>query len=116
MENLNLINLEDIKLPKDVIANSGDTIPLFGDINNEENTIVVITQLGRKVINAYVCTLSSELRKDIGECLVIRDLPGFDAIWMPRPDLNLKEFNGIKYTMACVADIGFDFPRANWLY
>lgn len=104
-------------LPKDVVANSGFAVQLIGELTGEADEIVVITQLGRSVGTAYVCHLSNGYdKRNMGNpCKCILDMPGFPKIKIAQ-DFLIKERDNIKYTMACVAEKGFDYARANWLY
>ena len=104
-------------LPEDVVKNSGIAVQLIGKLSGEPNEIVVITQLGRSVGTAYVCHLSNGYdKRNIGNpCKCILDVPGFPKIKITQ-DFLIKERNGVKYTMACMAEKDFDSSRANWLY
>ena len=59
------LDLEELNLPEDVIFNSGN-VELYGELKGDPNEIIVITQIGRFLRNAYVCHLSDgyESRKD----------------------------------------------------
>lgn len=104
-------------LPNDVVENSGFAVQLIGKLIGEPNEIIVITQLGRTVGTAYVCHLSNGYdKRNMGNpCKCILDMPGFPKIKITQ-DFLIKEMDGIKYTMACMAEKDFDFARANWLY
>lgn len=104
-------------LPEDVVENSGIAIQLIGILTGEPDEIVVITQLGRAVGSAYVCHLSNGYdKRNMGDpCKCILDMPGFPKIKITQ-DFLIKEMDGIKYTMACMAEKDFDSARANWLY
>lgn len=111
------LNISELNLPEDVIKNSGVGVELIGEITGAEDEIVVITQLGRFVSTAHVCHLLNGYTERNGgsPCKIILDMPGFNKI-VVRKDFLIKEFNGIKYTMACLAEKDFVNTAANWLY
>lgn len=104
-------------LPDDVVENSGFAVQLNGEITGDPDEIIVITQLGRTVGAAYVCHLSNGYgRRNGGKpCKCVLDLPGFPKLKIEQ-DFLIKERDGIKYTMACMAEKNFDYARANWLW
>ena len=109
------LDLDILNLPKDVIENSGDAINLVGELTGSDDEIVVITQLGRRVGSAHVCHLKDGFAYDSRPCKCIFDMPGFKKIEI-RQNFLIKEFNSIKYTMACLAESGFADASANWLW
>lgn len=103
-------------LPKDVVTNSGDFIELIGDLTNDPNEIIVITQLGRKVYKAYVCHVSEDdNKKNIKPKKCILDMPNFPKINIAK-NSHIKTRENVKYTMACKADKKLIEARTNWLY
>lgn len=113
------INLIKIGMPDDVILNSGDTeITLNGTLSGDPNEIIVITQFRREVFSGTVCHISNGYTKRNGgnPCKVILDMPRFKKIIISDDNHYVKEFAGIKYTMACLAEKDYDISFANWLY
>lgn len=97
-------------LPNDVVDNSGYFIELFGNYTGNKDEIIVITQLGRTVGAAYVCHLSSN-----GYYNCVFDLPDFPTLII-KQNICIQERDGVKYTMACVAEKKNDYAMANWLW
>ena len=116
----NELSLEKIKLPSDVIANSGLGIPLYGELKGDPNEIVVITQLVRRVYEAYVCHMNKGYDRELtGElCIVIEDLPEFENLVVPIHMENtlIQTIDGVHYTMACLMEKDYTVARANWLW
>ena len=116
------INLKEIGIPDDVVFNSGgDEVVLNGHIYGDPDEIVVITQLGREVFSGTVCHISHgyETRNGNKRCDMIVDMPGFNKIIIPydgHEEFCIKEFNGIKYTMACLAEKDLSASLVNWMY
>ena len=109
------INLREIGMPEDVIFETGsETIPLKGNLTGDPSEIIVITQFRRMLYSGTVCHI--EKGNTNQDAYVIRDMPGFNEIHMPYGFQNrIHEFDGIKYTMACLAEKN-DYALANWIY
>lgn len=123
-ECLKFINLRDLDLPKDVMENSNYVIPLNGKLDMDKN-IIVITQLKRRVFEAYVCTLSygktSLDTKEKGELVFstpyIDDIPGYPPMIIGNLlDTSVKTIGGVQYTMVCKDDVDKEYCRPNWLW
>ena len=99
------IYLRELNLPTDVIENSWDYIPFYGKLTGDPTEIIVITQYKREVFSGTVCHLKGD---------TIFDMPKFNPIKCHNPK-TIKEIDGIKYTMACLAEKN-DYPVTNWLY
>ena len=114
------LNIEELGLPKDVVENSGMGVQLVGEITGDNDEIIVISQLGRRVGTAYVCHLSNgyERRNKNLPCKVICDIPNFPKLVIAShmEHILIREINGTKYTMACLADSELESARANWLH
>ena len=115
MENqaIGFLYLGDINIPEDVIENCGvNVIPLLGEIKDKDNEIIVITQLKRAVYNAEVCHVCKRFQET--KYNYVPSLSGFSgALLLKNP---VKEFDGIKYTMVCLADKELDIVENSWLY
>ena len=112
LSNMNFINLKDLHLPDDVIENSGDVIPLIGEIHDNEHEIIVIHQLGRRVYTAEVCHVCKKYNNT--NIRYVSKVSGFYGVLLLK--LPLKEFNGVNYTMACLGEKMYDETINNWLY
>lgn len=115
MDELVFLDINSLKLPDDVVENSGLGISFINNdkVTGEQNEIIVITQFGRSVGNAFLCHLESPKDK---ECIYeINDIPGYPVMKVKR-DTCIREFGNMKYTMVCVADKDYSYCRPNWLY
>lgn len=108
-EKSHTLDLTKLNLPEDVIFNSGTEIPLYGEITGSNDEIIVITQNGRQVFNAYVGKISE-------------DKTGYEIFVKPgKPRLKVRSldhiaihtFDNIRMTMMCTSS-AIDVP--NWLY
>lgn len=113
---MEFLSLKKLKLPKDVIENSGSSVNLVGKLTGAEDEIIVLTQFCRTVGTAYVCHLSDGYDSENCDipCKVISDIPDFPKMIIK--DVSIKNINGVRYTMACLADKDFAEAVANWLY
>ena len=110
---ISFISLEDLELPEDVIKNSGPgTIVQFGEVQDIENEIVVITELNRELIIAKVCHVCRKYQDT--RFNYVNTVPGFfGTLILKNP---IKEFNGIKYTMASLIEKELDIAVNSWVY
>lgn len=118
-DNIQCISLKDINLPDDVIENSGEYIPLIGELTGDESEIIVITQTYRCVEKAYVCHITEgrETPQHITTCKFIDDIPGFPRMIIRNEmEFVIKTIDNIKFVMACLQDKEYDKARPNWLY
>lgn len=108
-----VLYLGNLNMPEDVIKNIGtNVIPLSGEIKDKNNEIIVITQLKRAVYNAHVCHVCRSFEETKYD--YVPDVPGFSGVLLLRN--SVKEFDGIKYTMACLIDKELRVAINNWLY
>ena len=110
-----ILNLQNIELPCDVLANN-DRVELVGTPTGSEDEIVVLSQIRRSVTKAYVCHISNGYKHRRGDeaIPIVLDYPRLNKLKISNPKLDLHTFDGVKYTMACLADQGIG--NANWLW
>ena len=110
-----IIDLRKLELPNDVWFEN-QFIDLEGTPTGADDEIVVLSQIGRMVTRAYLCHLSKGYRHRRGDekIPVVLDYPQLKKLKITKPCLNVHTFNGIKYTMACLADK--EYGNANWLF
>ena len=110
-----MLNLKNIELPCDVLANN-DQVELVGTPTGSEDEIVVLSQIRRSVTKAYVCHISNGYKHRRGDeaIPIVLDYPRLKKLKISNPRLDIHTINGVKYTMACLADQ--NIGNANWLW
>lgn len=114
------INLDELKVPKDVKSDIGRTLELIGELKGTADEIIVITYLGRNVIDAFVCNVHKDyvFPDDDSMESVIYNIPNYPKLVVQKHMWNVavKEINGIKYTMANLADKDLTAVAVSWLF
>lgn len=110
-----IIDLKKLSLPKDVISNN-DLVELVGTPTGSDDEIIVLSQIRRSVTKAYVCHIANGYKHRRGDDAIpiVLDYPRLNKLKISNPKLDLHTFDGVKYTMACLADQGIG--NANWLW
>ena len=113
LKGISFLSLRDLELPEDVIKVSGPgMLTLFGEVKDKENEIVVITYRNREVFTAevrHMCRKYEDTKFNF-----VNHVSGFfGTLLLKNP---VKEFDGIKYTMACLADKELDIVENSWLF
>ena len=110
-----ILNLQNIGLPRDVLENN-DLVELVGTPTGSDDEIIVLSQIRRAVTKAYVCHIANGYKHRRGDeaIPVVLDYPRLKKLRISNPRLDIHTFNGVKYTMACLADK--ETGTANWLW
>ena len=110
-----IIDLKKLSLPDDVVSNN-DLVELVGTPTGSDDEIIVLSQIRRAVTKAYVCHVANGYKHRRGDeaIPVVLDYPRLKKLRISNPRLDIHTFNGVKYTMACLADK--ETGTANWLW
>lgn len=106
--NIIALDLRALKLPADVLFESGEFIEINAEPSGWTSEIVVISQLKRKVYNAHICHIENDGK--------VHDCPFIDYPFEVGAH-HLCVVDGIKYTMVCLAQKEKSaIHPTNWLY
>lgn len=114
------INLDDLEIPKDVMAETGRVIELQGELKGTDDEIVVLTYIGRYVVDAFVCNVGRDfvLPDDLSLESVVDNIPGYPRLVIPDHMWHraTKKVKGVRYTMANLTDKDLKAVAASWIF